>query len=237
MILPLIGRQGQEKILKAKVLLVGAGGIGSPCALYLAAAGVGTIGIVDPDTVKVRDLHRQILHSTKTVGRPKVFSAEQRLNELNKDVKVVTYKARISPENISGIIKDYDIVVDASDNFPTRYLVNDACVASGKRLVHGSVFGIEGQVFLIVPGKSACYRCLFPESAPEELFPIYKQRGVYNIAAGTVGIMQANEVLKSILKAENILFGKLLFFNVLDYTFRQVRTNKDPRCLVCGKPR
>ncbi len=235
--LPLIGCEGQEKILKAKVLIVGLGGIGSPCALYLAAAGVGNIGIVDSDTVKISDLHRQILHSTKTIGRPKVFSAKQRLSDLNKDVEVITYKTKVTSENIFDIIKEYDIIVDASDNFPTRYLVNDACVTSGKRFVHGSVFWFEGQVFTVVPGQSACYRCLFQEPPMEELFPIYNQRGVFNIIAGMVGIMQANEVLKYILNTENLLIGNLLFLNVLDYTFRQVKIYKDPSCKICGKLR
>ncbi len=235
--LPIIGRKGQEKILKAKILIVGLGGIGSPCALYLAAAGVGNIGIVDSDVVGISDLHRQILHSTKTIGMPKVFSAKQRLNDLNKDVKVTTYKTRLTPENIIGIIQDYDIVVDSSDNFSTRYLINDACVSSRKSFVHGSVFWSEGQVFTIVPGLSPCYRCLFPESPTKELFPIYNQRGVLNIIAGMVGIMQANEVLKYILNVENKLLGSLLFMNVLDYAFKQVKIYKDPNCKICGRIR
>jgi len=234
-ILPPIGCEGQERILEAKVLLVGLGGIGSPCALYLAAAGVGTLGIVDQDVVKISDLHRQILHSTKTLGRSKVFSAQQRLRDLNRDVKVVAYNTKVTAENVCSIIRDYDIIVDASDNFLTRYLVNDACVVSGKRLVHGSVFWFEGHVFTILPGKSACYRCLFPYPVEEDRFPIYKQRGVYNIIAGMVGVLQANEVLKCILGVGKSLHGTLLFMNVLDNVFNQVTIHRDPQCKICGR--
>ena len=229
-----IGGKGQEKLLNAKVLMVGAGGLGSPAALYLAAAGIGKIGIVDSDKLELNNLQRQILHSTKDVGRPKVESARDRLLGLNPDVEVIPYNIRISSENILDIIKDYDIVVDGSDNFPTRYLVNDACVLSGKPLSHGGIFRFDGQAMMIIPHKSACYRCLFPEPPPAGLVPSCQEAGILGVVAGVIGIIQANEVLKYVLGIGELLEGRLLIFNALNSSFRQVKVPKDPNCPVCG---
>ena len=227
-ILPNVGGKGQEKLLGAKVLIIGAGGLGSPCALYLASAGIGKIGIVDSDKVELNNLQRQILHSTKDVGRTKVESAKDRLNGTNQDVEVIPYNIRLTSENILGIIKEYDIIVDGSDNFPTRYLVNDACVLSGKPLSHGGIFKFDGQAITILPGKSACYRCLFPEPPPPGLVPSCQEAGILGAVAGVIGTIQANEVLKYILG-----LGDLLVFNALDSSFRQVKVPKDPKCPVC----
>lgn len=234
-LLPNVGGKGQEKILKASVLIIGAGGLGSPAALYLAAAGIGKLGIVDSDVVDLSNLQRQILHTTKGVGRAKVESARERLNGLNPDVEVVTVKKRLTSENIIDIIKDYDIVVDGSDNFPTKYLINDACVLSGKPLSHGGMFRFEGQTITILPKKSACYRCLFPEPPPPGLVPTCQEAGILGAVAGTIGTIQANEVLKYVLEIGSLLTGKLLVFNALESNFRQVKVPKDPNCPVCGE--
>lgn len=234
-ILPNVGGKGQEKLLKAKVLIIGAGGLGSPCALYLASAGVGTIGIVDSDAVEVNNLQRQIIHSTKEVGRPKVLSAKDRINVINPDVEVVAHKIRITSQNILDVIKDYDIVVDGSDNFPTRYLVNDACVLSKKPLSHGGIFRYDGQAMTILPGESACYRCLFSEPPPPGVVPSCQEAGILGAVAGVIGTIQANEVLKYILGIGTLLSGKLLVFNALDSFFRQVKVPKDPRCPMCSE--
>lgn len=233
-ILPNVGGKGQEKLLNAKVLIIGAGGLGSPCALYLASAGIGKIGIVDSDKVELNNLQRQIIHSTKNVGKPKVDSAKERMNEINTDVGVITYNIRLGSQNIMGVIKDYDIIVDGSDNFPTRYLVNDACVLSKKPFSHGGIFRFDGQAITVLPGESACYRCLFPEPPPPGLVPSCQEAGILGAVAGIIGVIQANEVLKYILGIGNMLAGKLLIFNALDSSFRQVKVPKDPSCPVCG---
>ena len=234
-ILPNVGGKGQEKLLRGKVLIIGAGGLGSPCALYLASAGIGKIGIVDSDKVELSNLQRQILHSTKDIGRLKVESAKDRLNGINQDVEVFSYNIRLTSENILDIIKDYDIIVDGSDNFPTRYLVNDACVISHKPLSHGGIFKFDGQAMTILSGKSACYRCLFPEPPPPGLVPSCQEAGILGAVAGIIGVVQANEVLKYILEIGDLLVGKLLVFNALDSSFRQVKVPKDPKCPVCGE--
>ena len=234
-ILPNIGGKGQEKLLSAKVLIIGAGGLGSPAALYLASAGVGKMGIVDSDKVELNNLQRQIIHSTKDVGRPKVESAKERIKGINPDVEVVTYHLRLTSENILEIIKDYDMVVDGSDNFPTRYLVNDACVLSGKPLSHAGIFRFDGQAITILPHQSACYRCLFPEPPPPGLVPSCQEAGILGAVAGIMGIIQANEVLKYILGIGNLLTGRLLIFNALDSSFRQVKVPRNPKCPVCGE--
>ena len=234
-ILPHVGGKGQEKLLKAKVLIIGAGGLGSPAAFYLAAAGVGTIGIVDSDEVEVSNLQRQILHSTSDIGKPKTSSAKETLTSLNPDVKIIAHEVRVTSENILNIIKDYDIVVDGSDNFPTRYLVNDACVMSGKPLSHGGIFRFDGQATTIVPGESPCYRCLFPEPPPPGLVPSCQEAGILGAVAGVIGVIQANEVLKFILGAGELLMGKLLIFNALESSFRRVSVPKDKNCPVCGE--
>ncbi len=234
-ILPNVGGKGQEKLLNAKVLIIGAGGLGSPCALYLASAGIGKIGIVDSDKVELNNLQRQILHSIDTVGSQKVESAKKRLNSINPDVSVVTYNIRLTSKNILDIIKDYDIVVDGSDNFPTRYLVNDACVLSKKPFSHGGIFRFDGQAITILPGESACYRCLFPEPPPPGLVPSCQEAGILGAVAGLIGVIQANEVLKYVLGIGDLLVGKLLVFNALDSSSRQVKVPKDPKCPVCGE--
>jgi len=234
-LLPNVGGKGQEKLLNAKVLIIGAGGLGSPAALYLASAGIGTLGIVDSDKVELNNLQRQIVHSVNTVGMLKAESAKDRLNAINPDVKVIPYNIRLTSENILDIIKDYDIVVDGSDNFPTRYLVNDACVFSNKPLSHGGIFRFDGQAITILPHKSACYRCLFSEPPPPGLVPSCQEAGVLGAVAGIIGVIQANEVLKYVLEIGELLAGKLLVFNALDSFFRQVKVSRDPKCPVCGK--
>jgi adenylyltransferase/sulfurtransferase len=234
-LLPDVGGKGQEKLLNAKVLIIGAGGLGSPAGLYLASAGIGKIGIVDSDKVELNNLQRQILHATKDVGKAKVLSAKERLNNLNPDVEVITHRLRLTSKNILAIIKDYDIIVDGSDNFPTRYLVNDACVLSEKPLSHGGILKFDGQAITILPGKSACYRCLFPEPPPPGFAQSCQEAGILGAVAGLIGIVQANEVLKYILGIGNLLTGKLLIFNALNPSFRQVKVSKDPKCQVCGE--
>lgn len=234
-ILPQVGGKGQERLLSAKVLIIGAGGLGSPCALYLASSGIGKIGIVDSDAVELNNLQRQILHSTCNVGKPKVESAKERLNALNPDVEVIPYQLRLTSENILSLIKDYDIIVDGSDNFPTRYLVNDACVLSAKPLSHGGIFRFDGQAITIIPGQSACYRCLFASPPPPGLVPSCQEAGILGAVAGVIGIIQANEVLKYILRIGALLVGKLLIFNALDSSSRLVKVPRDPTCPICGE--
>ena len=234
-LLPDVGGKGQEKLLSASVLMIGAGGLGSPAALYLASAGIGKLGIVDSDKVEVNNLQRQILHSNELVGTSKVESAKKRISGLNPDVNVVQHNIRLTSKNIMDIIKDYDIVVDGSDNFPTRYLVNDACVLSKKPLSHGGIFRFDGQAITIFPGKSACYRCLFPEPPPPGLVPSCQEAGILGAVAGIIGTIQANEVLKYVLGIGNALAGRLLIFNALDSSFRQVKVRKNPECPVCGE--
>jgi len=234
LILPDIGGKGQEKILRAKVLIIGAGGLGSPCALYLASAGVGRLGIVDSDNVEINNLQRQIVHSTANVGKPKVESAKLRLNAINPEVEVIALNIRLTSENILNIIKDYDIVVDGSDNFPTRYLVNDACVLLKKPLSHAGIFRYDGQAMTILPGQGPCYRCLFPEPPPPGLVPSCQEAGILGAVAGVLGTLQANEVLKYILGSGELLVGRLLVFNALTATFRQVKVPRDPKCPICS---
>jgi adenylyltransferase/sulfurtransferase len=234
-ILPNVGGKGQEKLLNAKVLIIGAGGLGSPCALYLGAAGIGKLGIVDSDAVELNNLQRQVIHSMKDVGRPKVESARDRINAINQDVEVIPYHLRITSENILGIMKDYDIVVDGSDNFPTRYLVNDACVLSKKPLAHGGIYRFDGQAITIMPGESPCLRCLFPEPPPPGLVPGCQEAGILGAVAGAIGIIQANEVLKYVLGIGELLTGKLLVFSALDSSFRQLKVPRYPKCPVCGE--
>jgi adenylyltransferase/sulfurtransferase len=233
-ILPDVGGKGQGKLLAAKVLIIGAGGLGSPAALYLAAAGVGKIGIVDFDKVELSNLQRQILHATKDVGRAKVESAKERLDEINQDVEVIPYNIRLTSENILDVIEHYDIVVDGSDNFPTRYLVNDACVLFKKPFSHGGILRFVGQAITILPGNSPCYRCLFPEPPPPGLVPSCQEAGILGAVAGVIGTIQANEVLKYVLGIGDLLTGRLLIFNALDSSSRQVKVPKDPKCPVCG---
>ncbi|HEY8517169.1 MAG TPA: molybdopterin-synthase adenylyltransferase MoeB [Candidatus Binatia bacterium] len=233
-LLPEVGEKGQAKLLDAKVLLIGAGGLGSPTAYYLAAAGVGTIGIVDDDVVDRSNLQRQILHSEDRVGMPKVESAKLTLEGLNPDVKVIGYRERVTSENIMRLIADYDIIVDGCDNFPTRYLVNDACVFANKPNVHGSIFQFEGQATVFYPGKGPCYRCLFPEPPPPGAAPSCAEAGVLGVLPGLVGCVQAVETIKLILGVGNPLVGRLLHFDTLAMEIKQLKLRRDPECPVCG---
>jgi molybdopterin/thiamine biosynthesis adenylyltransferase/rhodanese-related sulfurtransferase len=233
-LLPEVGEDGQAKLLQAKVLMVGAGGLGSPSAYYLAAAGVGTLGIIDNDVVDISNLQRQILHANDRVGMPKVESAKKTLEGLNPDVKVIPYQAKLTSENIMDIIKDYDLVVDGCDNFPTRYLVNDACVLTGKPNVHGSIFQFEGQATVFYPGKGPCYRCLYPEPPPAEMAPSCAEAGVLGVLPGLIGVIEALEAVKIILGKGDTLVGRLLHFNTLTMEINTLKLRRDPNCPMCG---
>ncbi len=233
-LLPEVGEEGQAKLLDAKVLLVGAGGLGSPTAFYLAAAGVGTLGLVDHDVVDLSNLQRQILHTNDRIGMPKVESARETLQALNPDVKIVGYQERLSSENIMRLIADYDVIVDGCDNFPTRYLINDACVMAGKPNVHGSIFQFEGQASVFYPGKGPCYRCLFPEPPPPGAAPSCAEAGVLGVLPGLVGCVQALETIKLILGTGKPLIGRMVYFDTLSMELRIHKLRKDPNCPVCG---
>jgi molybdopterin/thiamine biosynthesis adenylyltransferase/rhodanese-related sulfurtransferase len=234
LILPDVGVEGQRKLKAAKVLLIGAGGLGSPLALYLAAAGVGTIGIVDFDVVDVTNLQRQVLHGTSDVGTPKLVSAKKRIAEINPHVTVNTYEVPFTSENALDIVKDYDIVIDGTDNFPTRYLVNDACVLLGKPNVYGSIYRFEGQASVFATKDGPCYRCLYPEPPPPGLVPSCAEGGVLGVLPGLVGTIQATEGLKLILGIGESLAGRLLLIDALGGNFRSVKLRKDPNCPACG---
>ena len=234
-IMPEIGGKGQKKINKAKVLCVGAGGLGSPIAIYLAAAGVGTIGIIDMDKVDVSNLQRQILHSHKDVDKLKVESAKETLEALNPDVKVITYAEKLTSKNVKKIIKDYDVVVDGCDNFATRYLVNDACYFDKKPNVYGSVFRFEGRATVFIPDDGPCYRCLHPFPPPPGEIPSCQEAGVLGVLPGLIGLIQATETLKFILGLGKSLKGRLLLYDALDMSFKEVKLKKDPNCPLCGK--
>ncbi|MFZ8860643.1 MAG: thiazole biosynthesis adenylyltransferase ThiF [Thermocrinis sp.] len=237
-ILPEVGGKGQEKLLNSKVLVIGAGGLGSPAILYLAAAGVGTIGIVDFDVVDLSNLQRQIIHNTERVGTPKVESARKTVEMLNPDVKVITYNTRISKENVMDIIKDYDVVLDGTDNFPTRFLINDACYFAGKPLVSAAMLRFEGQVSVFdfrMKEQSPCYRCLFPEPPPPGLVPSCQEAGILGSIGGIMGCIQATEAIKLILGIGEPLVGKLLIMDALSMDFRKVKLRKDPNCPLCGE--
>ena len=234
LILPDVGVPGQEKLKAARVLLIGAGGLGSPAALYLAAAGVGTLGIVDFDNVDVTNLQRQILHGTKDVGRPKLQSARERIADVNPHVRLETYETALTSKNALDIFSGYDIVVDGTDNFATRYLVNDACTLLGKPNVYGSVFRFEGQVSVFDARTGPCYRCLFPEPPPPGLVPSCAEGGVLGVLPGLVGTIQATEAIKLILGVGEPLAGRLLLVDSLGMQFRTVTVRKDPACPACG---
>jgi adenylyltransferase/sulfurtransferase len=232
--LPDVGEKGQAKLLDSKVLCIGAGGLGSPVAFYLAAAGVGTIGIIDHDVVDMSNLQRQILHTNDRVGMPKVESAQKTLNALNPDVKVVPFNERLSSENVMRIIKDFDVIVNGCDNFPTRYLINDACVMAKKPLVDGSIFQFEGQATVFYPGRGPCYRCLFPEPPPPGVAPSCAEAGVLGVLPGLVGCVQALEAMKLILGAGKPLIGRMMHFDTLSSEVRVLKLRRDPNCLVCS---
>ena len=233
LILPEIGGSGQRKLLNGKVLLVGAGGLGSPAALYLAAAGVGTLGIVDFDAVDLSNLQRQILHHVRDVGRPKVESAVDTIADLNPDVKVVPYREALTSSNARQIFSEYDVIVNGSDNFPTRYLANDACVFLKKPLVDGSIFKFEGQTTVFLPGHG-CYRCLYPAPPPPGVVPSCAEAGVLGVICGVIASIQGVETIKLLLGLGDPLVGRLVFFDALSMEFRQVKFRRDPDCPVCG---
>jgi adenylyltransferase/sulfurtransferase len=233
-LLPEVGGEGQQRILESKVLVIGAGGLGSPASFYLAAAGVGRIGIVDSDTVELSNLQRQILHSTGDLGRPKALSAKERLEALNPDVEVLPYADRLTSDNILATVGEYDLVLDGSDNFATRYLVNDACVLLDKPLVHAGVFRFEGQITTILPRRGPCYRCLYPEPPPPGIVPSCQEAGILGAVAGVLGVLQATEALKLLLGRGEPLCGRLLIYNALDLEFREVKVRRSADCAVCG---
>ncbi|MGB8507330.1 MAG: molybdopterin-synthase adenylyltransferase MoeB [Pyrinomonadaceae bacterium] len=235
LIMPEVGMEGQRKLKAARVLMIGTGGLGAPTGMYLAAAGVGTLGVVDFDVVDASNLQRQIVHGTKDVGRPKIESARDRLSDINPHVRIETYETRLTSENALDLFRDYDIVVDGTDNFPTRYLVNDACVLLGKPNVYGSIFRFEGQASVFWAERGACYRCLYPEPPPPGLVPSCAEGGVLGVLPGIVGAIQANETIKLILGAGDSLINRLLLFDAWKMRFRELKLSKDPACPVCGE--
>jgi len=236
LILPEVGLAGQKKICSTSVLCIGAGGLGSPIAMYLAAAGIGKLGILDFDSVDFSNLQRQIIHGTADVGRPKTQSAKETINGINPNVEVVLHNARITSENALDLIRPYDIVVDGTDNFPTRYLTNDACVLLKKPNVYGSIFRFEGQASVFAPHLGGpCYRCLYPEPPPPGMVPSCAEGGVLGVLPGIVGTIQATEILKLALGKGSSLIGRLLLFNALDMKFRELKLRRDPQCPVCGE--
>jgi molybdopterin/thiamine biosynthesis adenylyltransferase/rhodanese-related sulfurtransferase/molybdopterin converting factor small subunit len=234
LIMPEVGVEAQRKLKASKVLCIGAGGLGSPAAMYLAAAGVGTLGIVDFDTVDFSNLQRQILHGTPDVGRSKLASARDRLNAINPNVKIETYETALSSENALELFAPYDVILDGTDNFPTRYLVNDACVLTGKPNVYGSIFRFDGQASVFFAEKGPCYRCLYPEPPPPNLVPSCAEGGVLGVLPGVIGTIQATETIKLITGVGEPLIGRLLLFDALRMEFRPLRLKKDPNCAMCG---
>jgi len=234
LILPEVGLEGQKKLKAARVLMIGTGGLGSPLGLYLAAAGIGTLGIVDFDVVDESNLQRQIIHGTKDVGRPKIASARDRLQDINPNTNIEAFETRLTSENALELFREFDVIVDGTDNFPTRYLVNDASVLTGKPNVYGSIFRFEGQASVFWAEKGACYRCLYPEPPPPGLVPSCAEGGVLGVLPGIVGTIQANEVIKVILGAEGILLNRLLLFDAWRMRFRELKLKKNPACPICG---
>ncbi|TMM12623.1 MAG: molybdopterin-synthase adenylyltransferase MoeB [Actinobacteria bacterium] len=235
LLLPEIGLEGQLKLLDAKVLLLGAGGLGAPTALYLAAAGVGTLGVVDDDEVDLSNLQRQVIHTNDRIGVAKVDSAEQTINSLNPDVEVVKYKTRLDASNIMEIIDGYDVIVDGADNFPTRYLLNDATVRLGIPVVSASILGFDGQLSVFAPYEGPCYRCLYPTPPPAELAPSCGANGVLGVLPGTMGMLQATEVIKLITGSGEPLIGRLLLYDALGATFTELKVRRDPNCPICSR--
>jgi molybdopterin/thiamine biosynthesis adenylyltransferase/rhodanese-related sulfurtransferase len=234
-LLPEVGVDGQLKMLNAKVLLVGAGGLGAPTALYLAAAGIGTMGLVDDDVVDASNLQRQVIHNTERIGMPKTESARHTIEALNPDVNVVEHRGRMNASNIIEIISQYDVIVDGADNFPTRYLLNDASVRLRKPVVSASILSFDGQISTFVPFEGPCYRCLYPTPPPAELAPSCSANGVLGAMAGTMGLLQANEVLKLVLGIGEPLIGRLLLFDALSTRFTELKVRRDPSCPICGE--
>lgn len=235
LLVPEVGEQGQLKLLDARVLLIGAGGLGAPSALYLAAAGVGTLGIIDLDTVEESNLQRQVIHTTGRVGEYKAESARQAIEALNPDVNVVTYLERLDETNVAKIIADYDVIIDGTDNFPTRYLLNDAALIARKPVIHGSVFRFEGQLTVFKPYEGPCYRCLYPEPPPAELAPSCAEAGVLGVLPGVIGLLQSVEALKLILGIGEPLIGRMMMYDALAGEFSELNLYRDPACPACGE--
>lgn len=229
-----VGGAGQQKLLNAKVLVIGAGGLGAPAALYLAAAGVGTLGIIDGDRVDLSNLQRQVIHFTPDVGRPKVQSAKDKINQLNPDVNVVTYEDVVHAGNILDVIKDYDFVLDGTDNFSAKFLINDACVMANKPYSHGGILRFDGQTMTVIPGETACYRCVFHSPPPKNAVPTCSQAGVLGAIAGMLGTMQAAEVLKYITGVGDLITNRMVIFNAKTMEFRNAKFKRNPKCGVCG---
>jgi len=235
LLVPEVGEAGQQKLLDSKVLLIGAGGLGSPAGLYLAAAGVGTIGLVDDDVVDLSNLQRQVLHTNASIGTKKTESAEETIRALNPDVKVVRHDLRLEAGNVMDVFAPYDVILDGCDNFSTKYLVNDAAVLAGKTNVYGSIYRFDGQMSTFVPREGPCYRCLFPEPTPAELAPSCDEAGVLGVLPGVVGVVQATEAIKVLLKKGRTLMGRLLTYNALEMEFQTYKIRRNPKCAVCGE--
>ncbi|MBL8012482.1 MAG: molybdopterin-synthase adenylyltransferase MoeB, partial [Candidatus Omnitrophica bacterium] len=233
-ILPMIGLEGQARLKDARVLMIGAGGLGSSPAIYLAAAGVGTIGIIDADVVSLSNMHRQVLHFTSDIDRPKVISAKEKLQNINPHVNIITYQDRLTAANAQGLFSNYDFVIDGTDNLPSRYLINDACFFAGKPFIFGGVFQFEGQLSIFGP-NGPCYRCFFREPPPPEDMPSCAEAGVIGVLPGIIGLMQANEAIKMICRTGETLLGRLMIFDALSTRWREVKIKKDPKCPLCGR--
>ncbi len=234
-ILKEVGGKGQQKLLESKVLIIGAGGLGAPIALYLAAAGIGTIGIADADDVELSNLQRQVIHFTPDIGKPKVLSAKEKIQAINPDVQVRTYHEWINAANIMEIIRDYDFVVDGTDNFAAKFLINDACVLAGKPYSHGGILQFVGQTITVLPGESACYRCIFPTPPPKDAIPTCSQAGVIGVLPGVIGSIQATEAIKFLLGKGELLAGRLLMYDALKMKFRDVAIKRNSHCPLCGE--
>lgn len=236
-ILKEVGVKGQKKLLNSKVLIIGTGGLGAPAAMFLAAAGVGTIGLVDYDVVELSNLQRQIIHFTQDVGKQKVLSGQETINLMNPDVNVITYREWVSSQNIQDIIKDqdYDFIIDGTDNFPAKFLINDACVLSNKPFSHAGIIRFQGQTMTFVPGKGPCYRCIFHNPPPPDAVPTCKQAGVLGVMGGIIGTIQATEAIKYILGIGELLTGHLLTYDALTMEFRKIKLSNNPKCEVCGE--
>jgi len=229
-----VGSKGQRRLLDGRVLLIGTGGLGSPIALYLAAAGVGTIGIADADTVDLSNLQRQVIHATPDLGRPKVVSAKEKMEAINPDVTVIPYQTRVTAKNVAGMVADYDFVIDGTDNFAAKFLINDACVLAGKPFSHGGILKFDGQTMTVQPGQSPCYRCIFPEPPPKDLILPCSRAGVLGVLPGIIGTLQATEAIKYLLGTGELLTGRLLTYNALRMRFREIPIRKNPECPICG---
>lgn len=234
-ILKEVGGKGQKKLLDGRVLIIGAGGLGAPIALYLAAAGVGTIGIADADCVDLSNLQRQVIHFTPDVGKPKVISAKEKMEAINPDVKVVPYRTWVDAGNILELIRDYDFVIDGTDNFAAKFLINDACVMAGKPYSHGGILRFFGQTITVLPGESTCYRCVFPKPPPKDAIPTCSQAGVIGVLPGVLGTVQATEAIKFLLGKGELLSNRLLTYDALEMRFREVELKRNPRCPLCGE--